>query len=360
MRDSRRALLAFLIFLAGAAIAARHWREDAATPAGGAENFGYSPDPEATREFLQELQEPFFRQAGASIMAQAQGKDAFLWRFADRAHRQVYRTPFAPWKQGIGDCVSFGFAMASYVGQSIDFCTGAVPEPPLLVATEPLYGGSRCESRGVEFAGWSDGSYGAAAARWVAGMKNGTGGILYRQKYGDIDFTTYDPQRAKEMGAYGCGGKGHTELDKIANQHTARQVALVTNWDEAAASLEAGAPIAVCCGIGFSSVRDSSGFSERKGAWAHCQAMIAVRYKDNEGGRDGILVINSWGVWNGPPENKWPADQPDGSYWVSRETVNAMLAGGDSYSLAGVEGFKWRVLSHDWIMPIPKNNEGEK
>lgn len=147
-------------------------------------NFGYTPNPEATRQFLRELDKPFFAQAGADVIAKAQGRDAFLWRYADKSHREVYGKPFGPWKQGIGDCVAFGWGMGSYVGQAVDHSLGRLPAPPLLVATEAIYGGSRCESRGVSFAGWSDGSYGAAAARWCAGMKSGIGGILYRQDYG--------------------------------------------------------------------------------------------------------------------------------------------------------------------------------
>jgi hypothetical protein len=358
-RDSRALIAAVLLFVA-AVVAVRSWPMPRPTAAQ-AGNFGYTPNPEGSRQFLRELRQPYFSDAGAEILDNAQGRDTFLWRYADRAHRQVYGKPYGPWKQGIGDCVSFGFALSAYVGQAVDFCEGELPEPPLLVATEPLYGGSRCESRGIEFAGWQDGSYGAAAARWVAGLKNGTGGIIYRKKYGTNDLTEYDPQRAKDWGAYGCGGRGNTELDHVANEHTVRAVALVTNWQEAAASIEAGAPVAVCCGVGFSSRRNKDGFSERiYPGWAHCQAMIAVRYAHNEGGRDGILVMNSWGVWNGPPENKWPKDQPDGSYWVSRETVNEMLKGGDSFSLAGVNGFRWRELNHGDFLAVPPDTDGSK
>ncbi len=317
-------------------------------------NFGYTPNPEGTREFLRELDQPLFSDAAREVLLNAKQQDTFLYRYADKAHRQVYGKPFGPWKQGIGDCVSFGWGMGSYVGQCVDWEQGRLPDPPLLICTEAIYGGSRTAGRlpPVQFAGWSDGSYGAAAARWVAGLKNGTGGIIYRRDYPGIDLTTYSPQLAKNWGAYGCGGQEHTYLAKEANKHTAKHVALVRSFDEAAASIESGYCIPVCSGVGFSSQRDADGFSPRQGSWAHCMVFISVRYAKNEGKRDGLLCMNSWGTFNAGP--KWPADQPDGSFWVSRETVDAMLSGQDSFAIGGVEGFKYRDLDHGgWLQPAP-------
>jgi hypothetical protein len=61
--------------------------------------------------------------------------------------------------------------------------------------------------------------------------------------------------------------------------------------------------------------------------------------------------MNSWGVFNAGP--KWPADQPDGSFWVDRQTVDAMLSGQDSFSISGVN-FRYRNLDHgNWLQPAP-------
>lgn len=316
--------------------------------------FGYTPDPEGTKAFLRELDKPLFSEAAKEVIKNAKGKDTFLYRYADAAHRKAYGKQFGPWKQGIGDCVSFGWAMGSYVGQCVDWAEGRIPEPPLLVCTEAIYGGSRTAGRlpPIQFAGWSDGSYGGAAARWVAGLKNGTGGILYRKEYPGIDLTTYSATRAKDWGAYGCGGQQFPFLAKEANKHTAKNVALVRDFNEAAASIESGYCVPVCSGVGFSSQRDADGFAPRQGSWAHCMCFIGVRYEKNDGKRDGLLCINSWGVFNAGP--KWPPDQPDGSFWVSRETVNAMLSGQDSFAIGGVDGFKYRDLDHGgWLQPAP-------
>ena len=326
--------------------------------AGSESNYGYRPDPAATREFLAQLEQPTFRQAGAEVIAGAKGQDAYLYRFADKAHRKVYGTPYGPWNQGqIGTCVSFGWGMGSYIGQCVDWANGQLPEAPFLVATEPIYGGSRTEGRlpPVKFAGYSDGSYGAAAARWVSGLKNGHGGILFRQKYGDVDLTTYSIPRSKDWGAYGVPAN----LAAEANKHTARAVALCETWEGLTAALESGMCVPVCSNVGFAatSVRDADGFLPRGGSWGHCMVACSVKYAKNNPDmkkpRDGVLIMNSWGAsWCSGP--KHPADQPDGSFWITKEDAVAILKQGDSFVIGSVEGFKYRDLNNGgWLAPVP-------
>ena len=68
--------------------------------------------------------------------------------------------------------------------------------------------------------------------------------------------------------------------------------------------------------------------------------------------RDGVLVMNSWGNYvNG---GKHPADQPDGSFWITRKDAEAILAQGDSFVIGSVNGFKYRDLNHiEWMQPTP-------
>ena len=303
--------------------------------------YGYDPDPAGTRRFLRELEQPLFADAGRDAIRQARGVDTFLYRSANAAHLSRYGEPWIVGKQGIGDCLSWGWAHGVYVAAAVDWAEGEIPEPPLFPATEAVYGGSRCEARGRSFAGWSDGSYGGAAARWCRDW-----GVLWRQPYDGHDLTRYSADRAKQWGAYGNGGKDDNgRLDEVAKQHPCRHVALVTTFDEAAAAIESGYPVPVCSMVGFSSRRDADGFCSRSGRWAHCMCFVAVRY----GSRPGLLCLNSWGPsWVGGP--KWPDDQPDGSFWVDKSTVNAMLAGEDSFAVGGVDGFAYRDLSHgDWL-----------
>lgn len=330
----------------------------------GSHGMGYTPDPAGVRAFLSELKEPMFAQAGAECIRQAKGKDAYLYRFADAAHRKVYGKPFAAWNQGPhGSCVSFGWAAGSYFGQAIDHAMGKMPNPPKLVATEPIYSGSRTAARlpPVKWAGYSDGSFGAAAARWVSGLKSGQGGIVYRQKYGEIDLTEYSIPRSKEWGAYGCP----ESIGREGMKHTARAVALCEDWESLVAALESGFVVPCCSNVGFArtTTRDADGFLPRGSTWSHCMLLCSLKYAANSGKngepkmqnpRDGVLVLNSWGTrWCDGP--KHPPDQPDGSFWITKEDAIAILKQSDSFVIGGVSGFEYRDLDHaGWLgRPAP-------
>lgn len=331
-------------------------------------NFGYTPDPEATRAFLGELEHPLFRDAGAEVIAKAKGKDAYLYRYADRAHRAVYGKPFGPWNQGsIGTCVAFGWGMGSYIGQSVDWAQGQLPAPPKLVATEPLYGGSRTFGRlpPVTFAGWSDGSYGGAAARWVSGQcrDKTVGGILFREQVGAFDLTTYSTTLSKNWGAYGPPA----DIAKLANKHTAKAVALCDSWDSLAAALESGMCVPICSNVGFANQqRDADGFVRRQSTWNHCMVLCSIKYAKNSGKngepamqnpRDGVLCLNSWGsTWISG--GKHPPDQPDGSFWMSRQDAVNILAQRDSFVIGSVNGFTYRDLDHGaFFAPNPAEDQ---
>lgn len=320
-------------------------------------NFGYTPNPAATAEFLRQLDEPRFAQAGHECMANVQKVDTFLYRYADEAHREVYGKPFAAWNQGDhGSCVSFGYAVASYIGQSVDWKQGEVGAPPKLVATEPIYAGSRTYGRmpPVNYAGFLDGSYGAAAARWVAGKckDDSVGGIVFREVVGKYDLSRYSIEVSKEWGAYGPP----REIAVEASKHRAMAVAQVTTWGELTAALTSGYCVPICSNVGFAAtnVRDRDGFLPRGGQWNHCMCLIGIRFADGPGGRDGALCLNSWGTtWVTGP--KWPADMPDGSFWMTREDAEAILRQSDSFAVGGVSGFPWRKLEHrEWMEPAPQ------
>lgn len=322
------------------------------------QRFGYRPDPKATAEFLSELENPRFAQAGAECMAKLVREDKFLYRFANDAHVEVYGKPFTAWNQGnAGTCVSFGFGVGSYIGQAVSWSQGELPAPPKLVATEPIYSGSRTYGRSppVTFAGFSDGSFGAAAARWVAGRCKdpAVGGILYREMVGKYDLTHYSIDVSRNWGAYGPP----REIALASAKHRALAVAQVTTWDELAAAITSGYCVAICSDVGFATtnVRDKDGFLPRGGQWPHCMCLCSIRFAkpDVPGSRDGALCLNSWGTtWVKGP--KWPSDQPDGSFWMSRQDVEAVLRQGDSFAIGGVSGFPFRKVEHrEWMSPSP-------
>lgn len=350
MQRSERALAAGLLLITAAVLALYYVPVPAPE-----ENFGYTPNPDGVREFLAELEQPLFAQAGAEAIREAKGVDTFLYRSMYRAHQARYGKPWRCIRQQIGDCVSMGWGEhAAYIALCIDWETGRIPEPPLRVCSESCYGGSRVEARNKPegSGGWSDGSYGAAAARWYRDW-----GVVFRESVGGHDLTTYSGDRAKDWGNGGNGGVGDKgKLDTIAKQHPVKYVALVRTWKEAAAALESGFPVSVCSMAGFSSKTDEEGWAVPGGKsttrWAHCLCLVAVRYAHNGSIRDGALAMNSWGAWNGG--GKWPTDMPEGSFWIDAATVDQMLSGGDSFAVGSVGGFGFRDLHHgNWLMPFP-------
>lgn len=321
----------------------------------GDERFGYTPNPEGVEQFLRELPQPMFRQAGAETIREAKGVDTFLYRAANRAHLERYGRPWVVERQGIGDCVSWGWAHGVYIAQAIDWETGRLPEAPLFPSTEAIYGGSRVEARGKDgngsspVGGWQDGSYGAAAAHWLRDW-----GVVYRDQVGIHDLRLYSADRASQWGAYGCGGKADGgKLDAIAKKHPATHVALVTTWAEAAAAIEAGFPIPVASMQGFANVTDEHGYAAASGQWAHEMCFVGARYKKNGSPSDALLCLNSWGPKWITYRGKFPADQPDGSFWVTRSVAERMLAAKDSFAVGSVTGFGWRELDNGGFMQPP-------
>lgn len=335
---------------------------------------GYQPHPAESKAFLQSLPNPTIREAGPDLFKDsnirkllhdppkgtafqpqpAKADDGvYPYRALYKSYRQVYGTDWKCGTQGIGDCVSWGWHHGIAIASAVEHQAGNLAEWKL-PATEAIYGGARVEASGHPgdgsraYGGWSDGSYGAAAAKWV----HDRGGILFREKYEPFDLSVYSADRAKQWGAYGCGGKSDGgKADDLAKKHPAKRVALVRTFDEAAAALRSGYPIPVCSMQGFASTRDKDGFARASGSWAHCMCFIAVRFD-----RPGLLCLNSWGeTWVTGP--KYPEDMPEGSFWVDVGTVNRMLAQEDSYAVSAVDGFPFRPLDNAGWVSLPNHEQ---
>jgi hypothetical protein len=326
------------------------------------ENYGYQPDPAGVAEFLAELgPDRYFSDAAPEAMEKAARIDTFLYRAMDAAHRSRYGKPFVVGKQGIGDCVSWGAMHAVYCSESLTWSLGKSPEPPLIPDTCAIYGGSRVEARGRDgngsspVGGWSDGSYGGAAAKWLRDW-----GVVYRQPFPELgyDLTNYSAERAKNWGAYGCGGQGDKgRLDKLAKRHPARHVVAVRTWEECVAALTAGFPVTIASSQGFANRTDEAGVLSPSGTWMHQMSLVGIRFKENSpaGVRavDAALILNSWGTRWLAYAGKFPADQPDGSFWAEKHVIERILAQGDSYAIGDIKtGFAWRDIHHgDWLAP---------
>lgn len=310
-------------------------------------SLGYTPNPEGVRQLLREMQQPTFASASEDSMRNAAGRDVFLYRAVVSTHPKVYGVPWQSLDQGeVGSCVGNAFAMGVTTALSVDHVAGKMARPPPACAVEPIYAGARTRAmlppRATNYGG--DGTYGGAAARWITGRCKdaSVGGVLARDVFGQYDLRTYSVQRCKAWGRDGVPD----ELARLAANQRMRCVQ-VTTWAELCASLERGNPVAVCSQVGFDpkygAVRDADGFKSRANKWAHAMLLWGVRHRHNGSPRDGALCQNSWGKnWISGP--RWPDDQPDGSFWIDRATVEEMLRAEDSWSIG--TSMEWRDLQN--------------
>jgi len=321
-----------------------------------AEQFGYVADPVGAAKFLESLDVRFFADAAPDAMKKAEKVDTFLYRQMNAAHKARYGSKFTPGRQLNGSCVAWGAMHAVYCAESVEWSLGNRDEPPYLPATCSIYGGSRVESKLKEdydgsrpVGGWSDGSTGYRAARWLRDW-----GVIYRTTYsneGDtLDLTTYDKDREKNWGAFGNGGEDDAFglwLDREAAKTPCKHVANIRTWDELVAAITSGFPVTIASNQGFTRTRDSDGFCQARGTWMHQMMIAGLRFARNDEERDGALIINSWG--NYVDGGKYPDDQPDGTFWAEKKVIEKILAQGDSWAIAEVR-FKWRDIQHDqWL-----------
>jgi hypothetical protein len=172
------------------------------------------------------------------------------------------------------------------------------------------------------------------------------------------DLTNYSAERAKNWGNYGNGGQGDKgRLDKLAKKHPARHVVAIRTWEECVAALTAGFPVTIASSQGFANRTDEAGVLSPSGTWMHQMSLVGIRFKENSppGVRavDACLVLNSWGTRWLSYAGKFPADQPDGSFWAEKKVIERILAQGDSYAIGDIKtGFAWRDIHHgDWLAP---------
>ncbi len=114
-----------------------------------------------------------------------------------------------------------------------------------------------------------------------------------------------------------------------------------------------GYAIFVCSDVGFGDLgpgpitRDADGFLKPRGVWPHCMCIAGYQ----GGTRKGFLIVNSWGDrWVAGPVGRF-TDIPPGSFWADFATVDRMLKQGDSFAVAGVDGFRRRRIDPtDWTV----------
>jgi len=310
--------------------------------------FGWTPDAEGVEAIIDDRTSDVFNMSPADD--REIGVCAFQSSQSDPIVLFDALRPLEPnWRRGaqkIGDCVSWGYAIAADLVVAVSIWLKQSPwEWPGVFATEPIYGGSRVEARGrTKPAGYSDGSYGGAAAKWLTQW-----GALNRIDYSlatgnaEHNLTTYSGERAKAWGNWGCGGRhDRDKLDTVARQRPVSKAYRVTSFDQLAAAIKNGYPVAICSGQGLGK-RGADGFAPPRGSWSHCMTATGLRFD-----KPGALITNSWG-------NSWGTSAPlpgvdwdevkKCSAWVDAKTVDRMLKQNDSFALTGVDGLKRREIN---------------
>jgi hypothetical protein len=328
---------------AGIGLASLLPRMTAAAPASG-RFFGWDENASkrSIETFIENHKYPYLSQQDHAIRGTGEGQTVLLWKAFEKVTGKAYE----PHDQEIGDCVSHGF------GLGVDFLTALQIEmgkPEKWVAeaaTEILYGGGRVEAGGIRDT--QDGSTGHWQAEFLTMW-----GVLLRQEYpGGHDFRKYSGKKAKEIGFKGVPD----ELEPLCKLHPVKTCALVKSYPEFRDAVSNGYPVAICSNVGFGDgsnewVRDSEGFLRRKRSpWYHCMLGAAV---DDNPRRPGGLIFNSWGrKWVTGPRR---LEQPDGTFWVDADTLDAMLSQGDSMALSNYVGYPGLTVP-DYVIwqPMPR------
>lgn len=313
-----------------------------------AEPFGWRPPTDAERQaHLASLPAPRWGETEAGRGGPIDPEDdAPVWRF----YAKVTGKPFPAHDQGpVGACVAFGTAAAAEFSLCARIHTRRGPPQQFVPnVREAIYAGSRVNVDPANPIGGGDGSTGARASRW---LQKGTGGLLPAGEYAGRALTGYDPRRCREWGDRGVPA----DLVPACRENPC-QTTQVTSAIDARRALQQGYAVFVCSDVGFGDLgaepiaRDADGFLRPRGVWPHCMAIAGYQ----GGTRKGFLIVNSWGPrWVGGPTGRF-SDIPEGSFWADFGVVDRMLGQGDSFAVAGVEGFRRRKIEPaDWIVSQP-------
>jgi hypothetical protein len=277
-------------------------------------------DPEDVAKLLGELPHPLFGAAAYNLTGSGKGKLALPFKSILKFDPNFGHTE----KQVQGDCVSHATRNSVDITRCCEIIGGESEEFIAKGATEGIYGSRGHGGEGMSCSG---------AARFV----HETGGILVRQKYGDIDLSTYSAIGGK------WGSRGlPEELVAQAKKHQVKTISLINTVEQARDALFNGYAISVCSDLGFSSRRDQHGIAKRSGSWNHAMAWIAMDDTYEIHKETLFLVQNSWGIWNNGPKR---LDQPEGSFWIRESDAAYMLSLNGSWVFSDVNGFPPRQVT---------------
>lgn len=314
---------------------------------------GWVPNPEGVEQVMGELPRPVFADAAQGLLDEPL-RDTYLWEYLIECFPHYRRGA-----QGIGSCVAWGGELAETILLAKHWAKHG--QTPLAeVATESNYGGCRVEALGKKTAGYSDGAFGGAMAKFAKNF-----GVVLRQDYSEItgnpehDLRVYDVQKEKRWGNFGCGGQNDKgKLDDIARLHPVQEISQMRSFDDVAKAVAVTrCPVTIASMYGCSMRRNKYGESPRSGSWAHQMMIAAVRF----GRRPGAWICQSWGPnsASGPSGDDYCDDLPDGGtpenilgfgWWAPAEDVDWICRSGDCWYYGDVEGMKIdrTPMPHEW------------
>lgn len=307
-------------------------------------NYGWIQNKEAAEKFSKSLPSKYKDQLNRLTKSNDDESTAYPYRFLFEALEKTDQLSseekeskrLSALNQGdVGSCVGYSTSQALDVLMATDiFARHEQEEWVRRVNADAIYGIGRLGNLGT----W-DGSTGAWSVDGISKV-----GTLHRLLYGDskeFDLTKLNPKEGRQWARAGVD----KTLLKYASDHKVIGCTSVETISQAKAALQNQYPLIVCAQASYAMIRDDKGFSRRTGkAWSHAMAVIA--YRGPNTGREGYLIWNSWGdTWNSG--GYFPEDMPMGSFWVSPEDLRFHLDQGDSWVIAGYEGFKASVL--DWV-----------
>ncbi|HRA10056.1 MAG TPA: hypothetical protein PKX31_00210 [Chitinophagaceae bacterium] len=227
---------------------------------------------------------------------------------------------------GVHNCVSHATSLALDTLSVTEIVNGDREVWVARSASEYVYHVSRMVIGKGRF-GSGGGSVNAYAAKGLQEY-----GSLRRTQYNSVDLTKYSEKRAYSWGR----GSIPKDLYDIAKAQNIGKFAAIKNFSDACDSLYNGYPIVVASSQGFSSTRDKDGFCRPQGSWMH--SMSVLGYKD--GSRPGVAICNSWPSFL-PGENEFGL--PPSCFFCDASVFDNMCKMGDTFSLAGFNGFKPRA-----------------
>jgi hypothetical protein len=237
--------------------------------------------------------------------------------------------------QPIGSCVGWGTALSCDILAVCDILLRKEPEVfggRTLEAS--IYAFSRVEARGLSLNPGGDGSTGFHAAKAIRDF----GTLHYNVDYKGKKFTEVSGSLEKTWGRHGVPN----DLEEFAAKRKVREVTLVKNFTQYAAAIQNGYPVFICSNRGFNMTM-KDGWLTPSGVWMHCMMGCGVRWD-----RPGGFVPNSWGeCYRGSVDSRLPRQFQRSGGWVDAEVLDKMLAQGDSYAVAGYNGFEQTDLP-DW------------